>query len=461
MDDALRALARAAEGRPDDAAAGWALAQALARAGDRRGERRAIARLARAGDLAAREAHARLAPWPSRSGEGLTFGARLGPAGPLRVERRAPVDLAPPVLAGATQDVVLVASPEGLVAHDARDLAPRWRAPLSGPAWYHVGVVAGDVLVLDGQDLVLLDGAAGAPVARAALGGTVAAVSLHVDLAAVELASSDEERTLALVDVGARFGRVLWSRPVGHLSSFDAAGPWLVVASYRAPGELEVLRLETGDRVWASGAPAGAGARHWSLLCADAHGLVVHGAGGDEEDRTAFVCELEPTGHPRWRVEGLDVEAFGQSFAMDGDVFLAAVRRREGRDLICVERRTGQRRWSTPVGAAGEALVVAAGRCHALGLEEMERTLRRPGGPRWGGGPDDPREAAARTLYGDREPVYDVRRRLVLTTVGLEDGRAEGTLADDHTLAEIRVDALALPDAVVALAGQGLLRLEA
>jgi hypothetical protein len=237
-DDDLRRLAHAAQADPHDLSAGLALARALERGGDRRGLHLELCRLARAGSREAEEALDRFVPWPGRSGRGGTAFARCRPL-PFRYrQRRGVVDASE--LVAATNQVVILRAEDGLVGIDAAELTTLWRVPVGERGF---AVLSGeDLVTVEGTDLLLRDSRTGGQIARAALPGTVLALSASGDRAVALLRQHDGRlRFTAAFDLAeARFGAVLWRR---------ASNLWLAPAGDAPEREFQEKVLAVGPRV--------------------------------------------------------------------------------------------------------------------------------------------------------------------------------------------------------------------
>lgn len=349
-DEELRALARAVEARPDDVEAAWAHARALARVGDRRGEHRALAALARRGDEAARAAVEGWTPWGGVGGGTSAGRGRRSTARPLlaapRQVREVALPFAGALLAAVSHEVLVVIAPDAVAAFGVTDLEERWRLPAAGPQ-RRVGLVGDDVLVASGDVLQLVEGSSGRVLQRErALAAHAQELVVVGDRALARVASPDRRAShgLVLLDVGASFGRTLWSRDDRAPFSMFAAGAVAVVEHHAGAAGLEGIELAGGRGLWTKRRfDAGTGAATMlAVLGADAAGVVVAGAEAPASERV--LLDLDPaSGELRWRVA--DPQTTGlhrRPLALGEELLLLAV----GQDrLAAVERRGGRVRW--------------------------------------------------------------------------------------------------------------------
>lgn len=463
-DDEVRALARALEGRPGDAAARWAYARALARAGDVAGERRELLALARAGDDVARVALE--GPWPSPAGRG---SARRSSCAPLRAVSsvrcetlwtpRAEANVAR-LLLGATRDVMLVSNAHVLSARGLEDLAVRWDDP-GEEAIKRAGLDSqARLIAAQRQRLVALDAATGQVRAEAPL-VEQAAVAVDLDRALLVIGTTLRRRVLGLADLGDRFGETLWSREVEHLREASLAGPWAVLAcGHGATQRLEVLRVEDGAVV-ASRAGSDLD-RHGppSIVAADADGVVIAmtdlvGEGGPPP-RAALMCELTlPSANVRWQREA--PAAFHSEVALSREVLIVTGTGPGGvRCLQGIDRDYGEVRWTAPLAGQGLALAIAGDTCFVVETTEVARE-ERPAS--WAHSAEDEVQSGQALMNMVRIPGHvEVRARVSLRAFEVASGRVllEADLHPGVLGAGVQV--LCVDRGLVVLSGDALMR---
>jgi hypothetical protein len=220
-DEELRQLERAALADPGDVEAGWRHALALERAGDRRGRLTVLGRLARLGDEQARSALRDAVALPPP-------GARHGPeraCAPLRAPWR--VTSATVATRGqarpwaATEERLFLLDREGVVAVDTKRLVERWRRTCPGTSERYdhgrreapVALRGEELLLGEGSDLLLLDGATGGVLARAPQRGAVEELAAEHDRAVALVGANQGQLPLLVgLELATPFGREVWRR---------------------------------------------------------------------------------------------------------------------------------------------------------------------------------------------------------------------------------------------------------
>ncbi|MBX3470904.1 MAG: hypothetical protein KF878_28895 [Planctomycetes bacterium] len=319
-------------------ATGHALALALAQAGERRRAVLEHARLARAGHGPSRAALDAWAPRPHAAALVARRPALLGPA------RLRMLELPGSVLAGrpvASDEGLLLPTRTRLVSLSPGDLAERWSAP--GQAW-PVALRGDDALHAGGPGLLLRDGGSGEVLAEIALAGRVVELSTWGDRALVVHDAPGLRRVTAL-DVGARPGRVLWSRewPPGGL---EVARLVRLRVALISTDRAEVVDLESGRTIAAlTLVPRRPRGGRWERArVADARGVVIEEVTPDLASGPA-VCALAEHDlgrlEPRWRLERV-ADTLDLSL---GDAVLV-LRRADASGVTTevVDRATGQAR---------------------------------------------------------------------------------------------------------------------
>jgi hypothetical protein len=205
-DESLRSLERVAKERPDDIAAGRALARAFARAGEVRREYLEWSRLARLGDSKARET---VAWWSGQSGR------RVRAPLPERlktVRTRAPSEPGASRLVGSTRHFLVVAARDAVYLVDPVTLEEAARIPAPEGEHLLASVPCGDgILIARGRTLVLHD-ETGRAVAQARLPDSVYTLDVLGDRALVQSSLRSGGHQVSLIDVGEAFGDVLLTR---------------------------------------------------------------------------------------------------------------------------------------------------------------------------------------------------------------------------------------------------------
>lgn len=396
-DAQLRDAEREATRRPDDATAGHAWLAAADRAGDRVQATRALGHLARLGDARGYDALLARVPWPYDAGPGATRflrapsvdGARALLAFDDRVQVRVQAGKGVVQVAGTQRAWETPATrwnrpfvwltPAGVVSFEDEalrlrdavtgEVAATARVPTSTPG--HVTVEADRALVaVDGGGAVCVDllGQPGAvvwdsraPAAQPASrrgydpGATYrpgdavthpkfgeGVVARVVDGRKVVIGFEDGERTLAH---GARREvapppAVALTRPLRRV--LLAASLALLEDDRR----VTALDARTGAPLWASDGPA-------ELRGADLRGVVLHQNADPKRRATVHsLVELEPrTGRERWFFpsSGVHYDALGAEVALTTRVTRKGwIDREAERELVAVERTTGQVRWRRP-----------------------------------------------------------------------------------------------------------------
>lgn len=339
-DERLRALERAARADPSDLAAGRALAHALLQAGERRKAFYEYSRLARAGDGVAVRA---VREWQPR--------AHMQPHGPK-------VSSSASALTGAVRRAewrgrqppyttpLLVSDGERVVMIDVRhvralgpDLRLAWEHPVRTAT--RAALRGDDVLHSDGLCLVAREGASGVELDRVELDlPTIVGVLVDGDRAFVmDHTSPGHASRVVALDVGDRFGHVLWSRT--SQGSLTLAGPHLVVVE---GDRIDLWRLDSGhDDGSRRILPRGRSRRSEVVDSIDERGIVTRESAWAPGDLATSVTEYAlPTLEPRWRIESRS--RFGGAFLL-GDVALIHGSMRPGlprpATLMVVDRTTG------------------------------------------------------------------------------------------------------------------------
>lgn len=349
-DEDLRELRREALAHPGDPHSLRALAAALLRAGDRRGAFLALCELARTGDPAAQQRVLGWSPW-SNHGQAQRC-RRAGIARPPRVRLSAPL---------SQVGRLSLASDERCFGFDARgratavwpDLSPAWAFvgdELDDPGGLRVALCGDDVLCAARGRLLLLDGARGVLRAEAALPGRLDQLDVRADRL-VAITSDDDDpdaRSALALDLGARFGRVLWRSSAPGLvdRGLVVGGRWAWFVRGREPREdihtlgfaerVVARRIETGEELPVEGLPRDA---WWSACCADERGVVVMSL-----DRRQLLEVSSWTGEPVWAVR-LGEELL--DWALGSECLLLTVQD-PGLDrhwLLALSREDGRERW--------------------------------------------------------------------------------------------------------------------
>lgn len=349
-DEDLRELRRQALAHPGDAPALRALAGALERAGDRRGAFLALCELARTGDHAAQQRVLGWSPW-SHHGHAQR-SRRAGIDGAPRVDVSAPI---------GQMGRLTLASDERCFGFDGRgratavwpDLSPSWAFSgdeLDDPAGLRVALCGDDVLCAARGRLLLLDGARGVLRAEAASPGRLLQLDVRADrLVAIAADEDDPEvRSVLALDLGARFGRVLWRDSAsGFVDQLPVlGGRWAWLARSREQREdihtwgfaerVAARRVETGEELPVAALP---GDGWWRACCADERGAVVVSL-----DRRQLLELSAWTGDPVWWAR-LEEELL--DWALGSECLLLTVQD-PGRDrqwLLALSRADGRERW--------------------------------------------------------------------------------------------------------------------
>ncbi len=370
IDAELRGLERRARERPDDRAAGWALAHGLERAGERRRQFLELCRLARLGDGEAHAATIGRTPWPTLRGPGGTKRShrcgvrRVGRVGDVVLPRRWDIT------AAASDEVVLISGPEGVVALDVVTLEERWR--IDGRRALVKGLSGEEVLTAeDGR--VRLRGLRDGAILAESETSAPRSLAIDGDLALGHGALGDDggpatgSQGIRVVSLREPFGAEVRRFDVGVAS---ATG--LVVAGQvyvRDGRSVEAWDPRTGELHWRSALRARSA---WTrreagtLLAADRRGVVV---AFDASDGPVEIDSLAPetlreldaaTGETRWSLEGR-LRQYESDLALGVDLCVLTLDRRGGpTQIVAIDRSDGTTRWERPLaesdhGASGIA----------------------------------------------------------------------------------------------------------
>lgn len=359
-DEDLRELRREALAHPGDPRCLRALAAAQERAGDRRGAFLALCELARTGDHAAQQRVLGWSPWSDHGHAGSAQRARrAGIAGAPRLSlSRAPGHGGQ--LWVASDLLVYALDARGRPAALAHDLTPAWSHTgdeLDDPRYLFLELCGDDVVCAAHERLYLFDGARGALKAEAPCPPRLADWAVQGDRLLV-LGEADEEEgqpacTLA-IDLGARFGRVIWSDE-GTVASLgpDAFPSGLRRASRARGQEVDVAVRLGGAWAWIGRSDPGRAGAYEDM------GYFQACAARRLETGVEYALEglLEPArGDRALRFAGADEQGVVLGAGEPGRLFS---------DLFEVSASTGRRRWYST--AAGELLAPAVG----LGADVM------------------------------------------------------------------------------------------
>lgn len=348
----LRALARAAEARPGDRAAGWAYASALARAGDRRGQARELCRLARLGDPDAQQALDAWSPWP---GPGGLVRRRSLARAPRSLVERARVSLGrhQPALLGVSRDVALIGLREGgFEARHLVDGALRWGCRES-----ELLALVGDLVVAaHGSQLVAREVISGEVLERATLPGEV----LKLVPVAGGRAICVFGPTFGLVDlVPGALGQRAWELPFPPGGRLSAGGSFVLVETGErtAARGLQLVQADSGAVLWTRHAWGLERGEPGLVLTVDRRGLIAWGitVRSGLADADAWLVELDPLSRaPRWsHVRRGGVTALQPGLvAVDERLVVTATSGDAGGGpgrLLAIERATGHQRWTWPL----------------------------------------------------------------------------------------------------------------
>jgi outer membrane protein assembly factor BamB len=374
MDDDVRALERAARAMPGDIAAGRRFARGLERVGDRAGFLAEVARLARAGDGEARIALRRWNPWSHVRGDGATGCS-------IRKAVRRVADVATARVASGVASRVLGATDrtlfllvDDLCAVDVKSLALRWRSELT------VQSAAG----LSGDDLVVayrgprssrnilkrLDETTGSVLREATIDGFCTNELWPLGDRAVIAVSADEgEARILGVDLGQRFGEVLWRE-----TRLSGLRPHCVVSSHLYFVQWSNLlgrEPETGRFVFEASSTVPNSLHH--PFAADERGVLLKGARAIGK---LFVEERDRAGAPRWSLEG---NAQRDQVAITAEIALIARAADVGigspQEVVAVDRATGKVRWSLAAGPPERSVSIGGDVAYVTTADESGVTV--------------------------------------------------------------------------------------
>lgn len=324
MDERLRALGRAAA---HDAEASWARLHALTRTHGRRELFLAIAKLAREGDVAAREALARWSPLVGNDAA-VSHGARWT-ATTQTIEASW---LDPMTVLAASDELVVGHRGVGqgwgrLVAIDLRaPERPRWVADTGGMVvWRGDDLLHATPRSGRGATLMVRDAATGEVVSKTDV-QRVWSVAVAGDRAVLKTGERAASATFTALDLRPdAFGRTLWTRDAPFATEAYPAGERCLLLEDEA---LRGYDLETGEPLWELPAVP-----NDSVLTVDIAGAVLHLA-----DLGTIALDAT-SGATRWK-RGEATAAVGRT---------RVIVRADGRDVVALDRTDGTEAWRADV----------------------------------------------------------------------------------------------------------------
>jgi hypothetical protein len=340
-DEELRALERAARSRPGDVAAGWAYARALANAGRARERMFELARLARLGEDAAQAELER----------------RASTIEPMRTAGRVRTFELPYVRSGVgvgvTERSLVFIIDDEIVAIDPKTFERKWAVSRHDSIERTVWMRGEDVLRDIDDELVLHDGENGEVIGRARLPRPPRCLIALGDRAAAVVRSEEGGESVLGIEVGERFGSILWRRDVATTATplaFTFAGEIVVEHGHA----LETWGADDGALRAALFLPL---ADERFVARGDGRGVALTTSARDHPDQIEY--QDLPAPQHRWVLgnEAIDDHALAQ----DAVVFVES---RSAARLVALDRTNGSVRWRVPIPWAdvGDRLMITAAR---------------------------------------------------------------------------------------------------